>query len=204
MPWDEDKVWKQGELRTDIFAKLLQDAEDRPIRAASLKRVVRPSEMPWELSQHGLLKHIIHEDLNTLAETIDIYMQVILPGSRSGKHRHFAEEIFYVAEGSGYDLHWDCTIDADETGWRWINPEESQRFEWKAGDVVYIPPGTMHQHFNANPDRPCRLISSTNRVYKWAGLNNLEQVENAPEYDDGRTLEDMLAAIGLRIGEKVS
>jgi uncharacterized RmlC-like cupin family protein len=58
-----------------------------------------------------------------------------------------------------------------------------KRYEWEAGDVIYIPPNTIHQHFNADPDRPARLISAINRVYKNSGLNDLEQIEDAPEYD---------------------
>jgi hypothetical protein len=49
--------------------------------------------------------------------------------------------------------------------------------------VIYIPPNTIHQHFNADPERPVRLISATNRIYKACGLNDLEQLEDAPEYD---------------------
>jgi len=40
--------------------------------------------MPWENSPHGLLKHIVNEGMNTRAETVDAYMQVIPPGSHSG------------------------------------------------------------------------------------------------------------------------
>ncbi len=60
-----------------------------------------------------------------------------------------------------------------------------KRFEWEAGDVIYIPPMTIHQHFNGDARRPARLISCTNRIYKNSGLNDLEQIENAPEYDPG-------------------
>ena len=58
-----------------------------------------------------------------------------------------------------------------------------ERFEWEAGDVIYIPPNTIHQHFNADPERPARLISAINRIFKNSGLNDLEQMEDAPEYD---------------------
>jgi hypothetical protein len=58
-----------------------------------------------------------------------------------------------------------------------------KRFEWEAGDVIYVPPNTIHQHFNADPHRPARLISAINRIYKQCGLNDLEQIEDAPEYD---------------------
>src|SRR5262249_48320137 len=42
------------------------------------------------------------------------YMQIIPPGSRSGKHRHLAEECLYVLEGRGYDLHQDCDVERSE------------------------------------------------------------------------------------------
>ncbi len=199
MAWGESKVWQRGTQTSDFYRRLLVDAAERPARTAKQRRLLRPEDMPWELSPHGLLKHMVNDSLNTRAETIDIYMQVLPPGSRSGKHRHFAEEAFYVLEGTGDDLHWDCDVDSDAQGWRWIVPAEPQRFEWKAGDVVYIPPATIHQHVNAEVDRPARIISATNRVYKWSGLNNLEQLENAPEYDAGVSLQELLQRLSFDV-----
>ncbi len=53
--------------------------------------------------------------MNTRMETVDAYMQIIPPGSRSGKHRHLAEECLYVVEGHGYDLHQDCDVEITDT-----------------------------------------------------------------------------------------
>lgn len=199
MAWGESKVWQRGTQTSDFYRRLLVDAAERPSRTAKQRRLLKPEDMPWELSPHGLLKHMVNETLDSCAETIDIYMQVLPPGSRSGKHRHFAEEAFYVAEGRGDDLHWDCDVDSDQQGWHWIVPAEPKRFEWKAGDVVYIPPATIHQHVNAASDHPARIISATNRVYKWSGLNNLEQLENAPEYDAGIALQDLLRRLAFDV-----
>jgi uncharacterized RmlC-like cupin family protein len=125
--------------------------------------------------------------MNTRMETVDAYMQIIPPGSRSGRHRHLAEECLYVLEGYGYDLHQDCYVEiTDDFHWR---PEERlQRFAWEAGDVIYIPPNTIHQHFNGDPARPARLVSSTNRIFKHCGLNDLEQLDDAPEFKEGVAL----------------
>jgi len=120
--------------------------------------------------------------MNTRMETVDAYMQIVPPGSRSGKHRHLAEECLYVVEGRGYDLHQDCDVEITDT-YHWKPQAEVKRYEWEAGDVIYIPPNTIHQHFNADPQHPARLISATNRIYKYCGLNDLEQLEDAPEYD---------------------
>jgi uncharacterized RmlC-like cupin family protein len=109
-------------------------------------------------------------------------MQIIPPGSRSGRHRHLAEECLYVVEGRGYDLHQDCDVEITDT-YHWTPQAEVKRWEWEAGDVIYIPPNTIHQHFNASMDKPVRLVSAINRIYKYCGLNDLEQIEDAPEYD---------------------
>jgi quercetin dioxygenase-like cupin family protein len=182
MAWGESTAWLRGTLQQKLYQDLLDDAESRPARNAKRRKIIRPDDMPWEMSRQGLLKHLLNEQMNTRMETVDAYMQVIPPGSRSGKHRHLAEECLYVAEGRGYDLHQDCDVEITDT-YHWKPQAEVKRFEWEAGDVIYIPPCTIHQHFNADPARPARLISAINRIYRKSGLNDLEQIEDAPEYD---------------------
>lgn len=184
MAWDESKVWMAGVENQALYAGLLDDAEAAPARNAKRKKVVHPEEMPWEMARQGLLKHLLNEQMNTRMETVDAYMQIIPPGSCSGKHRHLAEECLYVLEGRGYDLHQDCDVEITDT-YHWKVQDEVKRYEWEAGDVIYIPPNTVHQHFNADPERPVRLISAINRIYQKFGLNDLEQIENAPEYQAG-------------------
>ena len=182
MAWGESKTWMKGTANQALYKALLEDAAQAPARNAKRKKVLHPEDMPWELSRHGLLKHLMNEGMNTRMETVDAYMLVIPPGSRSGKHRHLAEECLYVVEGRGYDLHQDCDVEITDT-YHWLPQPEIKRFEWEAGDVIYIPPCTIHQHFNADSARPARLISCINRIYKNCGLNDLEQIEDAPEYD---------------------
>ncbi len=200
MAWGESKVWQRGTVSKHYYQDLLAHATNRSKEDAKRKKIIKPSEMPWEMARQGLLKHLLNEQMNTRMETVDAYMQVIPPGSRSGKHRHLAEECLYVLEGSGYDLHQDCDVEITDT-YHWKPQDEIKRFDWQAGDVIYIPPNTIHQHFNASPDKPARLISAINRIYKYCGLNDLEQIENAPEYDpnvilDGAKVEQYLRARG--------
>ncbi len=187
MAWGEAKAWLKGSVSERLYQGLLEDAAGAPLRNAKRKKIVHPEEMPWEMSRQGLLKHLLNERMNTRMETVDAYMQIIPPGSRSGKHRHLAEECVYVLEGRGYDLHQDCDVEITDT-YHWKAQEEVKRYEWEAGDVIYIPPNTIHQHFNAEAQRPVRLISATNRIFKNSGLNDLEQLEEAPEYDASVTL----------------
>lgn len=182
MAWGENTRWIAGGDNKALYQALLDDATEAPARNALRKKIVRPAEMPWEMSRQGLLKHLINEQMNTRMETVDAYMQIIPPGSWSGKHRHLAEECLYVVEGRGYDLHQDCDVEITDT-YFWKPQDEIKRFEWEAGDVIYIPPNTIHQHFNADESKPARLISAINRIFKHSGLNDLEQIEDSPEYD---------------------
>jgi quercetin dioxygenase-like cupin family protein len=182
MAWDEAKTWLAGVTNGKLYQNLLDDAAELPTRNAKRAKVVRPQDMPWEMSRQGLLKHLLNAQMNARMETVDAYMQIIPGGSRSGRHRHLAEECLYVVEGRGFDLHQDCDVEITDS-YHWKPQDEIKRYDWEAGDVIYIPPCTIHQHFNAEPGRPARLISCINRIYKNSGLNDLEQIDNAPEYD---------------------
>jgi quercetin dioxygenase-like cupin family protein len=202
MAWGESKAWMRGAANAKIYQGMLEDALGQPARNAKRRKTVRPEDMPWEMSRQGLLKHLLNEQMNTRMETVDAYMQIIPPGSRSGKHRHLAEECLYVVEGRGYDLHQDCDVEITDT-YHWKPQAEVKRYDWEAGDVIYIPPNTIHQHFNADADKPVRLISAINRIYKYCGLNDLEQIEDAPEYDPKVVLSAELVAryLKVRVGE---
>jgi quercetin dioxygenase-like cupin family protein len=200
MAWGETGAWIDGSENRALYQHLLDDAAEAPRRNARRRKIVAPADMPWEMARQGILKHLINEAMNTRMETVDAYMQIIPPGSRSGKHRHLAEECLYVLEGRGYDLHQDCDVEITDD-YHWKPQEEVKRFEWEAGDVIYVPPNTIHQHFNADPERPARLISSTNRIFKQCGLNDLEQIEDAPEYEPGLALTPELVRAFLR-GER--
>ena len=201
MAWDESKTWLTGSTSGQLYQALLDDAADAPARNTKRRKIVRPEDMPWEMSRQGLLKHLLNAQMNTRMETVDAYMQVIPPGSRSGKHRHLAEECLYVVEGFGYDLHQDCDVEITDT-YEWKPQAEIKRYEWEAGDVIYIPPCTIHQHFNADPKHPARLISCINRIYKNSGLNDLEQLEDAPEFDPQVVLTAELVAKYVEAAKK--
>jgi quercetin dioxygenase-like cupin family protein len=186
--WDEYNAYLQGDLSGSFYEELLDEAAAAPARNADRPKVIKASQMPWENAPHGLLKHIVNEGMNTRAETVDAYMQVIPPGSRSGKHRQLAEQAFYVIEGHGYDVHMDCDLAIVDDRYTWKPDGDEKRFDWEAGDVVYIPPNTISQHFNADAEHVARIAVITNRIYRKSGLNDLEQLENAPEYDPGEQL----------------
>ena len=143
--------------------------------------VVHAEDMPWENSADGLIKHLVHHKLNTREMCVEAYMRFLKPGEKSGKHRHMWEEVIFVVEGSGYDLHWDMKFDClDAFKWEWA--AEPKAYSWKRGDYIYVPPFTIHQHV-AGDHEDVRLIVMSNRIVKEMGFDWFDQVENAPGYD---------------------
>ena len=59
---------------------------------------------------------------------------------------------------------------------------EPTRWEWKAGNVIWVPQNTVFQHFNANPDKPVKLLVGSNRLFKKLGYQRMVDFEYAPEW----------------------
>ena len=188
----ERETWNKGDKKAHYYQEHLENSQKNPLGqtgSGEMKKVIRPEEMPWESSRQGRIKHMINqkmcEEMNIPAKSVDLYLQEIPPGGNSGKHRHMSEECVFVVEGRGYDMHWNVDIELKDE-YEWIISDKGERYEWEAGDVVYIPINTVHQHFNADPDKSARIISAVNRVYNHLGYgyNDLEQLEDAPDYKE--------------------
>lgn len=175
---DEKTVARQSGSTCSFYADALQDSAAFRKEYMEREGVVKANDMPMEHSPDGLIKHIVNEKMNTKECCVDIYMQFLEAGKASGKHRHLSEEVFYVVEGRGYDLHWDVRFDCkEEFVWEW--DEEPKRFEWQQGGFVYIPPYCAHQHFNADPEKEARIIVINSRIIKDIGFDWFEQLERA-------------------------
>ena len=169
-----------GSRRATFRAEEAKASQEFRKAYESRTNVVKAEDMPWEHCADGLIKHLVHEKMNTREMCVEAYMQFLKPGEKSGIHRHMWEELIFVVEGSGYDLHWDLKWDCLEAfDWQWA--PEPKKFEWTVGDYVYVPPFTMHQHFS-NPGTECRIIVMSNRIVKDMGFDWYDQVEHAPGF----------------------
>ncbi len=158
------------------------------------KKVLKPADAVWETTRDGKVRVRCSKDTpEARVFSVDIFEQEIPPGSRSSKHWHMADEVFYVLSGSGYSLHWDVEAEIAERYYARI-AKEPQRFDFTADDTLYIPQNTVHQLFNASDDEPLILISSQNRLIKYLGYDKVVHLEDAPEFAG----EDAMA--GARAG----
>jgi mannose-6-phosphate isomerase-like protein (cupin superfamily) len=160
----------------DFYSEAVKQSNAFRKEYAGYLNVVKSAAMPLERSPDGLLKHIIHEKMQTKEMCLDIYMHFIPLGKRSGRHRHLSEEVFYVVEGNGHDLHWDVKFDCkDAIEFEWDS--EPKKFEWTVGDFVYIPPYCAHQHFSTGAGE-ARILVMNSRIVKAMGFDWFEQLEN--------------------------
>jgi oxalate decarboxylase/phosphoglucose isomerase-like protein (cupin superfamily) len=88
-----------------------------------------------------------------------------------------ADELVYVMAGRGHSLHWDVEAEIDDRYYARIATSPS-RWEVRAGEVLYIPPNTVHQHAS-DGDGPLLLLSAQNRVFKLLGYDSVVQLEDA-------------------------
>lgn len=169
---------KAGGRNCTYYSDALEKSAEFRREYVERLNVVASADMPFERSPDGLMKHIINERMGTKECCIEAYMQFIPPGKATGKSRHLSEEIAFVVEGRGHDLHWDVRFDCkDEFEWQW--EDEPKKFEWKRGDFVYIPPYCIHQRFNADSKQEARLVVINNRIIKDMGFDWFDQLENA-------------------------
>lgn len=147
-----------------------------------LPKVIKGSQRPWELTPDGRVKHMVNSRIPARLHSIDVYVQEIPAGSRSAKHWHMADEVLYVMEGSGYSLQWRVEADIDDRYYARV-AKKPDRYDWQAGDVVYVPQNTIHQHFSA--DGKVMLLSAQNRLFKLLGYDSVRYLEYAPEYKGG-------------------
>lgn len=156
--------WTEAVENTyDRYRKLLREEVQF---CKKITHVVRYVDQPWEWTRQGRLKWYVHPNIDSAARRVWLYMQEIPAGSRSGKHRHLAEEQIFVINGRGYDIH------------------DGERWNWDKGDLISIPAMVEHQHFNLDTENAALLYSSMPSLGTDLGLGGIEQFEDAPEYNE--------------------
>lgn len=153
---------KQGRLAATFYEKARQTA-----------RVLKSHEIPWEQTPKERKKDLTGA-VKPVFLNLDACIHVLPPGGSSEQHRHMAEELVYILEGCGYDLHWEEAPPAKGQGNVQSQPAPT-RYDWQQGDTIYIPVNILHQHFNVDVERPARFLSATSRIPEQASLDRIEQ-----------------------------
>jgi quercetin dioxygenase-like cupin family protein len=103
-------------------------------------RVFHSGDVPWRGGPQHWVKSIISPGDNDATQLFHCHMDVYAPGAKSQRHAHVNSAIFYILEGRGYDIH------------------DGVRYDWEAGDVCIVENACVHQHFNADPEKPAKVV----------------------------------------------
>ncbi|NWB91415.1 cupin domain-containing protein [Pseudomonas agarici] len=180
---DIERQRARTDLNADFYAKALEASKEFRREYKERKNVVKHNEMPMERSADGLIKHIINEGMNTKECALDIYMQFLPANGSTGTSRHLSEEVAFVIEGTGYDLHYDVRFKCeDEFVWEWET--EPKKYEWGPGDFIYIPPYCAHKRFNTDANTEARVVVINSRMMKAIGFDWFDQLEPAKGFED--------------------
>jgi quercetin dioxygenase-like cupin family protein len=146
--------------------------------AVQKRKVVKKSETRWEDTRDGRVRIISSPDTKDVrTNSVDVYQQEIAAGGSSAKHWHMADEAVYVMSGKGHSLHWDVEAEIAEKYYARV-AETPSRWDFSAGDLLYIPQNTVHQHHNDGDER-LLFVSAQNRLFKQLGYDNVVYLEDA-------------------------
>lgn len=149
----------------------LQLATHERLAEAERKRgearlILKANEAVIQRSEHkgdwkvGLIDEHLGFDNRILA----MYVHQMPPASYTETHKH-GEAIVYVLSGRGYSI------------------VEGDRYEWKAGDTIFVQPGIWHQHFNSDPDSVSQHLAMYIAPLRDRIVTGGEFVERKTEHD---------------------
>ena len=180
---DTERQRSRSEATADFYAQALEASREFRREYRERTKVVKAHDMPMERTADGLIKHIVNEGMNTTECCIDVYMQFVPASGATGTSRHLSEEVAFVIEGTGYDLHYDVSFKCEEEFiWEWDTTPK--KFEWGPGDYIYIPPYCAHKRFNAGSGDEARLVVMNSRMLKPMGFHWFDQLEPAEGFED--------------------
>jgi gentisate 1,2-dioxygenase len=131
-------------------------------RLRKIPRVIKGKDVKLRLGPQYFNANIL-SPTNGTSQVLFAHYVVLAPGGRSQKHGHMNEAMFYILDGKGYDIH------------------DGVRHDWEAGDIVVVNNACVHQHFNADPNKPARaIIIKSKPLYLFMNMVMQEDVERQP------------------------
>ena len=148
-----------------VFVRGIQgqySLKDELKRLRSLPRVIKGRDLTFNDGPQSFSKHFV-EPIDGLGQTLHVHLEEYAPGGRTQKHGHVNEAAFYILDGTGYEVH------------------DGVRYDWKAGDVAIVHNNCVHQHHNADPDKPARaLVLKSKPMFLFLNMLFQKTVEPRP------------------------
>ncbi len=154
-------------LEESPYELLYKNRQEFLERQEKGKIVIKQSDREWDVSRQGRLLWFLNplKYKDTPLQDRCFFLHDIR--THSGKHVHQGGLVIFVVEGKGYSI-----IDGE-------------RVDWEEGDLILLPVkpgGVEHQHFNAQPGKPCKWLASIHLpIWDWVA-SEMTQREVAPDF----------------------
>lgn len=137
---EQPVVWERWQKKRTFvralegtYSHLTKELLDQP-------RVISMPKKPWKGGPQHFSKVGISPGSVAIAQSIETHIEAYGPGAYGQKHGHLNSAVFYVLKGRGYDIH------------------DGKHIPWKAGEIMIVETGCVHQHFNDDPDNEAILL----------------------------------------------
>jgi quercetin dioxygenase-like cupin family protein len=104
-----------------------------------------------------------------LTQNLQVHFVEIPPGKSNHGHGHQNEAVFYILQGSGYEIH------------------DDRRYDWEQGDLVSVHTDSVHRHFNDGDETAKALVVKAKTTWMTFGLiqqGRSGPIENEDEFGE--------------------
>jgi gentisate 1,2-dioxygenase len=136
---EQPVVWERWQRKRTFVRALEGTYSDLTRELLNQPRVMSMPKKPWRGGPQHFSKTGVTPS-SGIAQSIETHIEAYGPGAFGQKHGHLNSAVFFVIKGRGHDVH------------------DGRRIDWKAGDVMIVETGCVHQHFNDDPDNEAVLL----------------------------------------------
>src|SRR5947207_4752864 len=101
-----------------------------------------------------------------LTQNLQVHFVEIPPGKSNHGHGHQNEAVFYILQGTGYEIH------------------DDKKYPWEAGDLAAVHGDSVHRHYNDGDETAKALVIKAKST--WMYFKLIQQERSAPVENEER------------------
>ncbi|MSP55466.1 MAG: cupin domain-containing protein [Myxococcales bacterium] len=156
---------------SNVQLSMHERREARQAAKSAARVLLKASEAIIERSLHrgDWLVALVDRHMGFDNRILAMYVHQMPPASHTETHKH-GEAVVYVLSGRGYSI------------------VDGQRFDWQAGDCIFVQPGQWHQHFNTDPELVSQHVALFTQPL-WENLHENAEVSKFQVEEDYQPLK---------------
>ncbi len=147
---------------SNFYNEWLNYWEDEQEERAKARKCINEEELDWIRTRQDFRAALLCSRQNGFKTDGEVMLGEIPGGWNTGKHSH-GEEAIFIIQGSGFSV------------------VDNKRYDWEAGSCLFMPFGSIHQHFNTGDTTVSYLSAMSLALERFVGIARLVQYEEARE-----------------------